>query len=171
MEVFNIMEDEDKISDLKQIAVMSMKSCSTSYEANALNIFLHDESFISAKIVILADLSFSIFLYNQVYDRQNISHLLSNPNTFTYITELSNTIAYLHHVIEGPVLSAQEKALRYIESMDIDDNDVFLSFMKEQLQLLVTSPQKRRYSPKMFSKAYFWRNASVQCYKILREIF
>lgn len=53
----------------------------------------------------------------------------------------------------------------------LQSDNTFLNFVLEQLQLRSISPQRRRYSPKMLSFAYFWRNASTHCYKMLSEFF
>ena len=90
-----------------------------------------------------ADLTYSIFIQDQLSD----NHLLSDPLKFAYMTELSNSIAHLNHILNGSHLSEQEKIVRYLESVvDINETDHFLSFVLEQMKLVTMSPSMRRYT-------------------------
>ena len=65
--------------------------------------------------------------------------------------------------------SPLEFVCKYLKGMNTDDE--FLIFFLEQLLLRNTPTKLRRYSAKLYSYAYFWRNCSTSCYKLLCETF
>lgn len=170
VEVLEMLEKNEKLESLEDISKMRWKSCSFRHESDRFLIFLHnlEETRILGSLIINSDFNFTVKLFGFSIDSSEFHHLLINRKKLTYKTELDNCIALLRNMSTEDS-SPYKKASRLLE--EVRSDDILIAFMKEQLILKEVSPTKRRFSPKLFSFAYFWRSASTHCYKILQQLF
>lgn len=170
IEVLDLLEKEEKLGSLNDVFKMSWKGCSFRFEDETFFLFIHndEETQILGSLTIGSDLSFSAKLLGFPIALREFGHILVNKTKLTYKTELDNCIAHLKNMVLKEV-SPYKEALRLLGGMNSDDE--FIEFVKEQLLLKDASPNKRQYSPKLYSLAFFWRSASTHCYKILQQLF
>ena len=73
-------------------------------------------------------------------DIKEVKHLLVTPNRFTYVTEIHNCISHLRNIAESASLPVYQRAAKLLN--ELDDDDTFIDFIKEQLQLKDVAPKE-----------------------------
>lgn len=69
--------------------------------------------------------SFNVSLFGQSFDLKEIFHLLARPARFSYLTEMHDCIAHLHHIVEGSSLTTYEKAACLLQNLHSINDDIF----------------------------------------------
>lgn len=99
-----------------------------------------------------SELSFYAKLLGTPVEIRKFSHILVNETKLTYKTEPDNCIGQLKNI-------CLNEASWLLERLNSDD--VFIESVKEQLLLKESLPNKRQYSPKLYSLAFSSYSASM----------
>ena len=167
-EVLAMLDDTDRIENLKDLLIRDHTNCSYCFRNEMLHIFMHDskDTRIFCEIRITMDMSYELFFLGAPMTNK-FEYLLSRPGKITYFTEIDNLIAKVRSYVEDNIESPYLFILHYLNGLKTDDE--FLNFIHEQLILKNAAPKLRRYSSNLYTLAYFWRNCSTACYKLLGE--
>ena len=123
-------------------------------------------------IKVFEDMTFDCWCNGIHVSPTRLSHLTKSK--FVRASEVQNAVVFLNNMSETN-LPAQDKiefAISVLEDLlpDLEsDAQGKLSFILEQLDLVLKSPKSRRYSPYLLAMAMMWHSTSPALYQQLRN--
>ena len=174
------MTENDRVSDLNDFAkdfIIPEGFDKIQKPSKLLFVYLNNRmSCLQASIVVNSDLSCDIYFHGQPIPLSKVSYLLASEK-ISSLTELSNVLALVKSWCEGEaeVLTTEDRLKKTILDLtQIVQRSTFpelLTFIIEQLKLIMIPINARHYSNELLIHAFLWHMTSPASYKVLKKMF
>ncbi|TRY63821.1 hypothetical protein TCAL_15225, partial [Tigriopus californicus] len=122
-------------------------------------------------VVVKSNLQLLLFLKNERMSTNKVSHLLSNGCIWS-VSSLQNVLAHMKNVLPEQIEDITNVRNTIIDRMELfkslapdSAKAASMSFLQEQVELLLKEKNGRKYSSSLLACALLWMNTSPALYK------